>query len=252
MKKYFNNKNIIIISSILIIVIIGTFFCAKKDVNEIKKISFINKSVLESNIPKSKYDDTIYYVNRLPEYRRIYNNNDIVGRLIIKSVGLDTLITRSSDNEYYLNYSIDRKYDTIGVPFVDFRNVDLSHAKQINIYGHNTKNSSIYDKVPFTKINKFLDNNFVKDNRSIILDTDYGRFKYEIISIKVSTDQTGDHMNLEYMSDDDWLRHVKILRDGARYDSGDIMEKEDNLLILQSCQYNPPDSFLIITCKKVN
>ena len=87
------------------------------------------------------------YNNELPEVRTNYNNQNIMARIEIPNMNINNYVTRTTDNSYYLNYSLYNTYDQIGAPFFDYRNTNLNSDKQLNIYAHNTQNEAIYDRL---------------------------------------------------------------------------------------------------------
>ena len=60
---------------------------------------------------------------------------------------------------------VNKKYDIRGSEFLDYRVEPTS--KQVNIYGHNTRDNRI--KVAFIKLEKFIDQDFFNKNQYIIL-----------------------------------------------------------------------------------
>ena len=96
------------------------------------KVEYDEKEIIKlDNIKKISNN-----VNKLEIYKKQYNNDDIIGSIKIDGTKIDSLIVKGSDNKYYLNHSIDKKYNKIGTIFVDYR-TNLS-SKQINIHGHNS------------------------------------------------------------------------------------------------------------------
>ena len=193
------------------------------------------------------------YVNELPGYRQSYNNDYIVAQLKMSSVKIDTLITRAKNNSYYLDHNLYNGYDTMGTPFIDYRNTDLANNRQINIYGHNTQYSQYYDKLPFTNLEAYTDENVFNNYKDVILNTDSGQYKYKVIAVKVVTDVDYEHMKVVFYSDSDWLQHVNKLLSNTMYiDSASAnIGVNDKLLVLQACHYDPMGSYILIICKKI-
>lgn len=248
-----------IVNGILIIVLIVTFGTAgylifdyiyekndpnyntKKVVKEIKKEEVVVPQVQEDK-----------YINELPKYREQYNNEYIEARLRIPNVQLDLLVTRATDNDYFLEHNLYKEYDGIGTAMFDFRNTSLTTNKQVNIYGHNTENSAIYDKVPFVKLEAYTDENIFNNARDIYLDIDEKQLHYKLIAVKVSGNDNNEHMLLEYNADDSFVSHVNKLLSGSMYiDSSNVIGKDDRILVIQTCHYNPRDTYLILIAKEV-
>ena len=193
------------------------------------------------------------YVNELPTFREQYNNEYIQARLRIPNIQLDLLVTRTNDNDYFLEHNLYKEYDGIGTAIFDFRNISLLTDKQINIYGHNTENTTIYDKVPFVKLEAYTDENIFNNARDIYLDIDEKEMQYKLIAVKVSGNDNNEHMLIEYSDDEQFINHVNKLLSGSMYiDNNSSISKEDRILIIQTCHYNPRDTYLILIAKEVN
>ena len=97
-----------------------------------------DKKVATQISTKNDYNKTkTNSLKDLDYYKNYYSNSDIVGTLKISGTKINTLLVQGSDNEYYLNHTISKKKSSVGSIYVDYRtNLD---AKQINIYGHNSK-----------------------------------------------------------------------------------------------------------------
>ena len=176
----------------------------------------------------------------LDYYKKYYQNDNIVGSLKIEGTDIETLLVKGNDNEYYLNHSIRNEYDIIGSIFVDYR-TDLN-SKQINIYGHN---SNVYDVI-FKKLENYLDNKYYSDHKYIELwDGDKTKI-YEIFSVQVVTSgyehYTVNPSNLE--------AHIMNLNNSI-YETGNVASTKDEILVIQTCLYNPANSLLLINAKKV-
>lgn len=176
----------------------------------------------------------------LDYYKNYYHNEDIIGRLKIYNTKVDTLIVQSTNNEYYLNHTLEKKYDDRGSIFADYR-TDLS-SKQINIYGHN---SNAYDLM-FKELEKYLDNDYYEEHKHIELWDGIDKHIYEIFSVQIVTSNY-EHMNI---NSNDWSNHISKLNNSI-YDTKSIATVEDEILIIQTCLYNPVNSLLLINAKEV-
>lgn len=174
-----------------------------------------------------------------------YNNDEIIGVLKIEGAGINTLLVQTNDNSYYLNHLINKKENKTGSVFVDYR-TNIDDAKQVNIYGHS---SGIYD-LPFDRLKKYLDEDFYKHNKIVTIDTINGSYEYEIFSVKVTSDE--EHLNVTYIDDESFEKHLKKLKEDSLYETDVEVTIEDDVLVLQTCiTNNPKGSLLIINLRKV-
>ena len=174
-------------------------------------------------------------------------NTDIVGYIKINSISLESVVLQSKDNNYYLNHDINKNRSIYGVPFVDSRNKkDLSLEKQINIYGHNSSVESLYDNLPFSNL-RHITNKDIFDNLSdIYLYTDNEVLIYEPYIVKVITTDY-EYTRLKFVDDDILENHLNNLVSNTIYCKDPCnIPKDKNIIILQTCFYNPKGSYLLL------
>ena len=174
MKKSNNIKMYLCCISLVVIFLTMTFFSYNTSMrnNVSNDLSKINSNVENISTTEEPTDKKLDLPSFSPDvdleyYREYYNNKDVIARLEIPNV-FNLIITRTSDNEYYLNHSINRESDIKGSEVMDFR--VTPNSKQINIYGHN---SLVYD-LPFKKLENYLDESFYNNNKSIFESTKSG------------------------------------------------------------------------------
>lgn len=254
MKKRNNKIKYFIIIILSIILGIGGIY-AYNSYSERIPIESVNELVKDKK--KNNYQDAKEeivldpYVNKLPEYRQQYNNPQIMGRLEVPNMNIDALITRSENNEYYLNYNLNNQHDGLGVPFFDYRNTDLANNRQINIYGHNTQNTQFTHMLPFINLEAYIDKNIFDNYKTVFLSIDEKRIEYEIVAVKILTDGNPEHMKLLFRDDDDYLNHVVKMLSNSLYQNKNLrILPNDRLLVLQVCHYNPPNSYLLVICRE--
>lgn len=231
---------ILVLAIIFTVYSLFNFLLEKKEIRETKR----QLEVVEEK--KNKISDELNINDRYDQYKKEFNNNDIVGRLIINSLDIDNLLVQTTDNDYYLRRLLDGTYNVMGSMFVDYRS-DIENGRQINIYGHN---SDIYD-LPFKKLLNYLDRDFFINNRKVTLETLNGTKTFEIFSVKVITDDI-EHTEILFDNDADFNEHIKKLRNNSLYDSLDEVSGTDQILVLQTCLINNTlGKYLIIIGRKV-
>lgn len=209
----------------------------------------------KEEINYSDKDDYTYnestYVNKLPEARLQYNNQNIVARLEIPGLDIDTYVTRTTNNDYYLNHSIYNTYDEVGYPFADYRNRDLKNERQINIYGHNSQDKNLAPRLELINIRAYLDKNFFDNYKYMYLSLDEGYYQYRVEAVKVVTASDPEHMKVIFYGNDDYVKHAQKLYQNTIHRRDDTtITVNDKLLVLQICNYNPKNSYLLVIGKQ--
>lgn len=251
-KKKSNLKFILLMIFVPLITFFGTIFIYEKFFdNTIPSVEELKEEKKKDNYSdKDDKKDVSNYVNELPNLRVQYGNNDIYGRLELSQLNINTLVMRSVNNSYYLDRNIYKQVDGLGVPFFDYRNQDLANNRQINIYGHNTQNVNFLSQLPFVNLTAYTDKNIFDNYKTVYLSIDEKQIEYEVIAIKIITDGNNEHMKLIFYSDDDFVNHAAKMINGSLYTNNATVTKDDKLLVLQVCHYDPPGSYLIVICKE--
>ena len=165
---------------LLFLVILGstTIYCVKaKDTPKVVVVETKSKEEL----PKEEK-----YVSRILDLRKRYSNEDIISELEIPEIELNEIVTKSLDNEYYLNYDLYKNYNMYGNPYIDFRNGDdLSLERQINIYSHNIQEKTLKKNASFSKLENLLDKEIFDKTNYIYLKTEKELIKYELYAVKL-------------------------------------------------------------------
>ncbi len=182
-----------------------------------------------------------------PHEREYYNNPEIVGRLEIPGL-FNVLVTKGSDNSFYLNHDIYKKSDIRGTEFLDFR--ILPTSKQLNIYGHNTRDANI--KVAFLKLEKFLNKEFFDNNQYVIFQHDSGKAAYKIVAIKEIRSNNLEHMIVD-KTGPAFVEHVKNMTTGEGViNSREVhYDENSNIIVLQTCSHHWDDAFYTVIAVKV-
>lgn len=232
----------ILYSLIIILIIIllgGTFFIKNSFHNNIEEEK-------KTDVTNNKYEENTnegIYENRLPGLRELYQNNDIIAELEVPAINLVEPIVKGTDNKYYLNHDIQGQTTIKGAAFMDYRISDVDNAKQINIYGHNSDKD--LDKFPFSKLEKYRQEDFFKNNPDVFLKTDNKIHKYKIFTVSIVSKDSDEHM-LVLAQDEKFLNHVEAMRSNVLFDTGEVIKKEDNIIVLQTCLLHPDQLLLII------
>lgn len=99
-------------------------------------------------------------------------NRDTIAFIKVNGTQIEYPVVKTTNNEFYLKHSFDKKYNAVGWIFADYQNKFDGSDKNIVIYGHNRKNGTMFSSLKNTQTN--FENNteylkFIKTlkNRSI-------------------------------------------------------------------------------------
>ena len=192
------------------------------------------------------------YVSQIDDYKSEYNNEDIVAELKIDGIGLDTVVTKGNNNDYYLNHDAFKNESIFGNPYVDFRNeFPLDEERQINIYSHNFKGDKYDDLLPFSKLESYLNEQVFSDSSDVNLFIADKAIKYEVYAVKIITTDN-EHTIIDSSSDERWQHHLDNLLSDTLYCKDDChLSSNEKILVMQTCNYNPEGSFLLVIARKI-
>lgn len=215
-------------------------------------VIIINLNVFDegnSIIKETKSYDTIKTIinntKDTNDVKQSAKSKDIIGKIKIPGTNIDNDLVQSTNNEYYLNHSSDRKSDYKGSIFMDYRNT--LYDRKLLIYGHNSK--TLKD-VPFHELEKYLDRNFYLSNKNIKLTLNNEETIWEIFSVMIVEDGNNYHMKITF-NDKEWLEHIDWMKKNAIYNTNVEVGLKDKIITLQTCYYKPVNSYLIINAKKI-
>ncbi len=193
-----------------------------------------------TNINTSSYN----YINMVEEYRKRYNNDDIVGIININGLDLSSLIVQGNDNNYYLNHLENKDKSIYGSLMLDYR-TDLSNSKINLIYGHMSDSNA----TPFRKLEKYLDYDFYNANKDIEIIDEYNRYKYQIFSVAKIGKEEYKHLYID-LDDTRYLEQLNYYKDISLYKEDIDLNINDKILILQTCTSHS-NHFILVIAKLV-
>lgn len=197
----------------------------KKNVDDNKDIKEeIDKSI---NISKEE-EKEVYSIdwNKLKE-----QNPDSVAYIKVNNTNIDYVVVKGNDNKYYLNHNFNKEYNVAGWIFADYHNKLDDNDKNIIIYGHNTKDNSMFGSLKNILNKEWYEN---KDNRIITFITEKNTYNYEVFSI-YSIVAEDYYINTEFNDELEFKEFVNKLKSRSIYNYNVELSENDKILTLSSC-----------------
>ena len=233
------NKNKKFISTFIILLIVGLIVVI---------LPLLNK---ENNVVQTfKNFDPIKIITNKSEAKvkdedKNVTSKDIIGKISIPGTNIDSDLMQTTDNEYYLNHSIDGKKNYKGSIFMDYRNT--TYDRKLLIYGHN---SETLKNVPFHDLEKYLSKSFYNLHKNINLTLNNEESTWEIFSVMIVEEGNNNHMKITF-NDKEWIKHIDWMKKNSVYDTYVDVGVDDKIVTLQTCYYKPKNSYLIVNAKKI-
>lgn len=156
-------------------------------------------------------------------------NNEVVAWIIVPKTPINYPVLRGQSNQKYLTLAYDGSYNSLGSIFMDYRNsADLSDNNTI-IYGHNTKNKSM-----FGSLNDFVNQDVFDAARYIYVFTPEKVAIYEIFSTYI-TDAYSDSYQLQFDGDDSYVDFLQKMQSQSLFKTGVELSGEDKIITLSTC-----------------
>lgn len=173
-----------------------------------------------------------------PEFKIDFNelkkiNSDIVGWIVIDETQINYPIVQSKDNSYYLNRSYEKKWSGYGSIFMDYRAASDFSSYNTFIYGHHTKNGSM-----FGELYKYMDKTFYENHRNFNLYTPTGNYVAQVFSAYVDS-TTSDSYIQDFSSQEEFEGYIKLVKGKSLYDTDvEFDYSKDKIITLYSCSHN--------------
>jgi len=161
--------------------------------------------------------------------RAEFNNDQIIGYLMIENTNIFYPVVQSDDNEYYLERDLLRRKSSAGSIFMDFENHTDNFDKNTVIYGHNMRNGSMFHNIRF-----FLDEEFFREHRYIFLKTLYEDTVWEIFAFYQTTTDFC-YIQTTFTERNPFSLLLKQISEKNFYETDIEVDENDCILTLSTC-----------------
>lgn len=159
-------------------------------------------------------------------------NDDFIAWIKIPNTNIDYPIVQSNDTDYYLEHTFEGKKSKLGTLLSLGKSNWKRPSKNIVIYGHDVEGSG--DKM-FKALLKYKDASYYADHSVIYLDSMYMDGKYKIFSVFDIYEGDIDPSVSSFGSNEEFLQFVYAAKDLSLYDTGVILNEEDHIITLVTC-----------------
>ena len=248
----------LIISSLVVLVVtyIGiSNYVALKQVNAIKEdlnkvVKDTDKEEIEEIIEQKNEDnkeeiekedenilntDDLKQINNNDLAALLAVNDDVVGNLVVNNTKVDYPVVQAKDNDYYLTHNINKKKNSNGWIYLDYRNDPMHLDKNNIIYGHNMHYSGVMFGTLYKTATKSWYTN--PDNQIITYNTLYENMKFKIFSI-YRVPKTSDYLKVYFENDNDFLEFTNMITKRSIYNFNVPIKPDDIILTLSTCSNN--------------
>ena len=226
MKKKLKIKNLILLI-LFFVCLFGLIYSSYKIINW--KVDVDKNNKLKEDINKKiviNEDESKINFKSLKE-----KNPDTVAYLKVNNTNIDYIVVQTNNNKYYLNHNFKKEYNVAGWVFVDYRNKLDDTDRNIIIYGHNTKDNSMFGSLKNVLTNKWQNN---EDNLIITLYTESNEYKYQVFST-YEIKPEDYYITTNFKNNDNYVYFLNIIKARSNYNYKVELGKDDKILTLSSC-----------------
>ena len=158
-------------------------------------------------------------------------NSDTVAWLFVGGTNVNYPVVQTSDNEFYLNHSFDKKKNSGGWLFMDYRNDKNDYGRNTIIYGHNMKNLTMFGTLK-NLLSKSWYN--TEENRIIKMSSEKYNTLWQIYSV-YTLETTSDYIQTEFSSDEEYQAFIDLVKGRSIANFNTSVTTSDKTLTLSTC-----------------
>ena len=158
-------------------------------------------------------------------------NPDMIGWIRAEGTGIDYPIAQTDNNEYYLNHLYNKKRNSSGTIFADYRNTGDFSDRNTVLYGHHMKSRTM-----FHALEEYKDQEFYNVNPVMTLLTPNGNYTVELICGTVE-DGNQQFVQFDFDTEEAFLQYVEGFRARSTFVSGVELQPGDRIVSLCTCSY---------------
>ncbi|MBF0749572.1 sortase B [Mammaliicoccus lentus] len=174
-------------------------------------------------------------------------NPDIIGWIHLDATTLNYPILQSKDNEDYLKKDFENQYSRKGSIFMDYRNSPKHEKMNTVIYGHHVGDDTMFDTVE-----KYLDQSFYDQHKTMQYDTKYGKYQLEVISAYETTTED-DYIQTDFSSSKQYEKFLEETLKKSEISTTTEINKNDKIVTLSTCEdaYSLSSGRIVVVAKLV-
>ena len=167
-------------------------------------------------------------------------NSDTVGWIQVPNTNINYPFVQAKDNDYYLHRSFDKKTNSAGWVFLDFRNNIKKLDQNTIIYAHGR-----YDMTMFGSLREILRSGWTNDssNHVVRISTENENTLWQVFSV-YHLPTTTDYLYTNFQSDQNFSNFLKMISGRSAHNFNTTVSQSDHILTLSTC-YNKQERMVL-------
>ncbi len=169
-------------------------------------------------------------------------NPDTVAWIFIRDTVINYPIMKGKDNRFYLKHMFNKKYNSKGSVFIDYRCVNPFEDFNTIVYGHRVKDGSMFED-----LTKYKKKAFYKNHKKVFLATEDQKYDAEVVS--VFSIKASDPLYKISFTEEEKQEYIDAIKSKSMYDIDVEVTPEDKLVMLSTCAYEYRNARLVVFLK---
>ena len=159
-------------------------------------------------------------------------NNDTVGWIQVNGTNINYPYVQTNDNTYYLKKDFNKKYNSAGWVFMDYRNNISNFDKNTILYAHGRVDGTMFGSLKnITKSNWYND----KSNHVVKLSTEYENTLWQVFSVyHIKTENY--YITTDFRDDDEFKTFIDTISKRSKLKFDASVDVNDTILTLSTCR----------------
>ncbi|MBN6206416.1 class B sortase [Ralstonia pickettii] len=168
--------------------------------------------------------------------RLLAQNDELVGWITIEDTQIDYPILKADNNNDYLRRDFYKEYNILGSIFMDFRNDIASNDLNTIVYGHRTKDGSMFEG-----LTNYQDEEFFESHSTFTFDTLYESYEAEVFAVYITLTDF-DYIQTNFETTEQYEALLTEIEEKSIYDTDIEIGPTDRILTLSTCDYALDDN----------
>ena len=247
-------KNIILL--IIILVCIITLFISTKDIikwmidsnKTEEQIEKITEMVEIEEVEESENTEIIEQKEEPPKENPYWDyikmnminvnfndlkqkNPDTKGWIQVNGTNINYPFVQTNNNEFYLNHTFNKTYNSAGWVFLDYRNNINELSKNTIIYAHGRLDTTMFGSLKNILSSGWLNNT---TNYVVKLSTETENTLWQVFSV-YHIPTTNDYIKVNFSSTNEFTKWSKMLLKRSAHNFNTTINENDKVLTLSTC-----------------
>lgn len=171
-------------------------------------------------------------------------NPETIGWVQIEGTPLEYPVTQTNNNDFYLSHNFLKEASFEGAIFRDYLSDPVTTRNHV-LYGHYMSDESM-----FGSLWNYQDQAYCQLHPIIQFDQPGNPGDWEIFSVYI-TEAEYDYRQPSFANDTDFSNYMNRLKARSMYDTGVVLNPDDEVLTLSTCIYTFDDARFAVHARKI-